>query len=216
MKNLKKIAITLLVLFMLVPSFAFANSVEETPELKAKIENIVKTMPEDDAIEAIEELVGLDEDSLIRTWESRDVSNFAIYKMDDEGLSKSRYAFTNESYIESKEGFVYITLKTQPMSYKKHNADVTKVFVIGDKTEYEGINSDFRSPSTKIKGEQVPGTILIKVPVSEIKPGKHGYNSLLKVRFETNLRNDFGGFIGKLFPDAMINPKALFYFNNNI
>ena len=102
------------------------------------------------------------------------------------------------------------------MSYKKHNADVTKVFVIGDKTEYEGINSDFRSPSTKIKGEQVPGTILIKVPVSEVKSGKHGYNSLLKVRFETNLRNDFGGFIGKLFPDAMINPKALFYFNNNI
>ena len=123
MKNLKKIAITLLVLFMLVPSFVFANSVEETPELKAKIENIVKTMPEDKAIDAIEELVGLDEDSLIRTWESRDVSDFVIYKMDDKGLSKSRNAFTNDSNIESKDGFVYITLKTKPMSYKKHNAD---------------------------------------------------------------------------------------------
>lgn len=117
MKNLKKIAITLLVLFMLVPSFVFANSVEETPELKAKIENIVKTMPEDKAIDAIEELFGENNTFYFSNSFLRSINNFAIYKLDSENISKSEKAFNENSYIEVEDGFVNIYLETQYMSY---------------------------------------------------------------------------------------------------
>lgn len=213
MKNLKKIAITLLVLFMMIPSFAFANSSEETPELKSKIENIVKTMPEDEAIQEIEKLVGLDESSMIKVRRPRSVNNFAIYKKDGKTTSKSERAFKSSSEIVVKDdGYVYITLITQPMHYLKHNADVTNVIVMGNNQEYVGKNSDFRDASTKKKTAQVPGKIEIKVPVSEIKEGNDNFNSMLDVRFETNLRDDFS-VLGKLFPNAMINPQAKIYFH---
>ena len=206
MKNLKKIAITLLVLFMLVPSFVFANSVEETPELKAKIENIVKTMPEDKAIDAIEELFYFSNSFL------RSINNFAIYKLDSENISKSEKAFNENSYIEVEDGFVNIYLETQYMSYLGKKADVTKVTVLGKSgKKYEGVIGNTK-PAIQCTGKQVPTDITIKVPVSEIENGIGNYNSTLKVQFETNLRDSFS-ILGGIFPDAMINPKARLAFN---
>lgn len=212
MKNLKKIAITLLVLFMLVPSFVFANSVEETPELKAKIENIVKTMPEDKAIDAIEELFGENNTFYFSNSFLRSINNFAIYKLDSENISKSEKAFNENSYIEVEDGFVNIYLETQYMSYLGKKADVTKVTVLGKSgKKYEGVIGNTK-PAIQGTGKQVPTDITIKVPVSEIENGIGNYNSTLKVQFETNLRDSFS-ILGGIFPDAMINPKARLAFN---
>ena len=212
MKNLKKIAITLLVLFMLVPSFAFANSVEETPELKAKIENIVKTMPEDKAIDAIEELFG-EKDLPNFSFRSAGQKNFKIYYKDKEKESKSNKAFTDESKIEVKNGFVYINLETQYMEYLGKRADVTKVIIIGQSgKEYTGKILSEKEAVQK-NGKLVPEKIIIEVPESEIEDGFGDYNSMLKVKFETNLRDSFI-IIGDIFPDAMINPQARILFNS--
>ena len=212
MKNFKKIAITLLVLFMLVPSFVFANSVEETPELKAKIENIVKTMPEDKAIDAIEELFGENNNFYVSNSFLRSVNNFAIYKLDSENISKSEKAFNENSYIEVEDGFVNIYLETQYMSYLGKKADVTKVTVLGKHgAKNEGVIGNTK-PAIQGTGKQVPVDITIKVPVSEIEKGIGKYNSTLKVQFETNLRDSFN-ILGGVFPDAMINPKARLAFN---
>ncbi|WP_148465471.1 hypothetical protein [Peptoniphilus harei] len=212
MKNLKKIAITLLVLFMLVPSFVFANSVEETPELKAKIENIVKTMPEDKAIDAIEELFG-EKDLPNFSFRSAGQKNFKIYYKDKEKESKSNKAFTDESKIEVKNGFVYINLETQYMEYLGKRADVTKVIIIGQSgKEYTGKILSEKEAVQK-NGKLVPEKIIIEVPESEIEDGFGNYNSMLKVKFETNLRDSFK-LLGGIFPDAMINPQARILFNS--
>lgn len=212
MKNLKKIAITLLVLFMLVPSFVFANSVEETPELKAKIENIVKTMPEDKAIDAIEELFG-EKDLPNFSFRSAGQKNFKIYYKDKEKESKSNKAFTDESKIEVKNGFVYINLETQYMEYLGKRADVTKVIIIGQSgKEYTGKILSEKEAVQK-NGKLVPEKIIIEVPESEIEDGFGNYNSMLKVKFETNLRDSFK-LLGGTFPDAMINPQARILFNS--
>ncbi|EFR33323.1 conserved hypothetical protein [Peptoniphilus harei ACS-146-V-Sch2b] len=212
MKNLKKIAITLLVLFMLVPSFVFANSVEETPELKAKIENIVKTMPEDKAIDAIEELFG-EKDLPNFSFRSAGQKNFKIYYKDKEKESKSNKAFTDESKIEVKNGFVYINLETQYMEYLGKRADVTKVIIIGQSgKEYTGKILSEKEAVQK-NGKLVPEKIIIEVPESEIEDGFGDYNSMLKVKFETNLRDSFK-ILKDIFPDAMINPQARILFNS--
>lgn len=212
MKNLKKIAITLLVLFMLVPSFAFANSVEETPELKAKIENIVKTMPEDKAIDAIEELFG-EKDLPNFSFRSAGQKNFKIYYKDKEKESKSNKAFTDESKIEVKNGFVYINLETQYMEYLGKRADVTKVIIMGQSgKEYTGKILSEKEAVQK-NGKLVPEKIIIEVPESEIEDGFGDYNSMLKVKFETNLRDSFK-ILKDIFPDAMINPQARILFNS--
>lgn len=212
MKNLKKIAITLLVLFMLVPSFVFANSVEETSELKAKIENIVKTMPEDKAIDAIEELFG-EKDLPNFSFRSAGQKNFKIYYKDKEKESKSNKAFTDESKIEVKNGFVYINLETQYMEYLGKRADVTKVIIIGQSgKEYTGKILSEKEAVQK-NGKLVPEKIIIEVPESEIEDGFGDYNSMLKVKFETNLRDSFK-ILKDIFPDAMINPQARILFNS--
>lgn len=212
MKNLKKIAITLLVLFMLVPSFVFANSVEETPELKAKIENIVKTMPEDKAIDAIEELFG-EKDLPNFSFRSAGQKNFKIYYKDKEKESKSNKAFTDESKIEVKNGFVYINLETQYMEYLGKRADVTKVIIMGQSgKEYTGKILSEKEAVQK-NGKLVPEKIIIEVPESEIEDGFGDYNSMLKVKFETNLRDSFK-ILKDIFPDAMINPQARILFNS--
>lgn len=224
MKTFKKLALTLLVLFMLVPTFAFAQEVKETPELKAKIQNIVNTMPEDDAIEAIENLFGENDRPHFAT-RSAETRNFEIYKIpkDDTDkakgpkLSMANAAFISPSRIYSEDGDIIIELTTTPIYYLLNQADVTKVTIVGKNGNYDGENSDFRDPVTRHYKEkvQVPGKIVITVPETEVLSQSEvpNYNSMLVVKFETNLRDDFALKLGNLFPDAMVNPTAKILFN---
>lgn len=217
MNKIKKIAVTLLVLFMLVPTFAFAQEVKETPELKAKIQNIVNTMPEDDAIEAIENLFGENDRPHFAT---RSASNFAIYRAEDDKkkdeLSMANDAFKGDAKIYKEDGDVVIELTTTPIYFMGRQADVTEVTVIGKNGEkFVAANKDLKDPITRYHKEviQVPGRVVISIPETEIKGGKYGYNSLLDVEFKTNLRDDFAIGFGNLFPDKMVNPKARLVFN---
>ena len=217
MKIFKKLALTLLVLFMLVPTFAFAEEVEETPELKAKIQNIVNTMPEDDAIEAIEDLFGENDRPHFAT---RSASNFAIYRAEDDKkkdeLSMANDAFKGDAKIYKEDGDVVIELTTTPIYFMGRQADVTEVTVIGKSGEkFVAANKDLKDPITRYHKEviQVPGRVVISIPETEIKGGEYGYNSLLDVEFKTNLRDDFAIGFGNLFPDKMVNPKARLVFN---
>lgn len=217
MKIFKKLALTLLVLFMLVPTFAFAQEVKETPELKAKIQNIVNTMPEDDAIEAIENLFGENDRPHFAT---RSASNFAIYRAEDDKkkdeLSMANDAFKGDAKIYKEDGDVVIELTTTPIYFMGRQADVTEVTVIGNSGEkFVAANKDLKDPITRYHKEviQVPGRVVISIPETEIKGGEYGYNSLLDVEFKTNLRDDFAIGFGKLFPDKMVNPKARLVFN---
>lgn len=217
MKIFKKLALTLLVLFMLVPTFAFAQEVKETPELKAKIQNIVNTMPEDDAIEAIENLFGENDRPHFAT---RSASNFAIYRAEDDKkkdeLSMANDAFKGDAKIYKEDGDVVIELTTTPIYFMGRQADVTEVTVIGKNGEkFVAANKDLKDPITRYHKEviQVPGRVVISIPETEIKGGKYGYNSLLDVEFKTNLRDDFAIGFGNLFPDKMVNPKARLVFN---
>ena len=217
MNKIKKIAVTLLVLFMLVPTFAFAQEVKETPELKAKIQNIVNTMPEDDAIEAIEDLFGENDRPHFAT---RSASNFAIYRAEDDKkkdeLSMANDAFKGDAKIYKEDGDVVIELTTTPIYFMGRQADVTEVTVIGKSGEkFVAANKDLKDPITRHHKEviQVPGRVVISIPETEIKGGEYGYNSLLDVEFKTNLRDDFAIGFGNLFPDKMVNPKARLVFN---
>ncbi|MFR7354131.1 hypothetical protein, partial [Anaerococcus obesiensis] len=197
--------------------FAFAEEVEETPELKAKIQNIVNTMPEDDAIEAIEDLFGENDRPHFAT---RSASNFAIYRAEDDKkkdeLSMANDAFKGDAKIYKEDGDVVIELTTTPIYFMGRQADVTEVTVIGKSGEkFVAANKDLKDPITRHHKEviQVPGRVVISIPETEIKGGEYGYNSLLDVEFKTNLRDDFAIGFGNLFPDKMVNPKARLVFN---
>lgn len=214
MNKIKKLAVTLLVLFMLVPTFAFAQEVEETPELKAKIQNIVNTMPEDDAIEAIENLFGENDRPHFAT---RSAKNFVIYKMKKDDYSMAEKGFTEDSNIVVQNGEVKLTLYTTPVYYLGYQADVTGVTIIGDKgVLYKA--KEFGSRKTVVRRKNtdrmVPTRFEITIPKTEIIPsGVPGYPNCLNVKFNTNLADDFRWGIGDKFPEKMKNPIARVLFN---
>lgn len=216
MNKIKKLAVTLLVLFMLVPTFAFAQEVKETPELKAKIQNIVNTMPEDDAIEAIENLFGENDRPHFAT---RSASNFAIYKTASNDRSMADNAFTEESNVKIVDGKAIFTLYTQPIYYLNHQADVTGITIITNtKKVYNAERYGEKAPAARYgdPNDMVPVKLIFSIPLKEAdKSLVPGYDKSITVKFDTNLVDDFELNMEDVFPDKMGNPQARILFNIN-
>lgn len=200
MKYLKKFSLLLLVLMMLVPTFAFA----EKMDMEAIKEEIKETIDYSDS-----ELYGA-------KYSLRSVANtaeFAIYHREKPNLSMADEAFDKSlSKVEDNGDSYEITLYTKPIGKKMfgniYYADCTGITPVIDGKEIivESFGSkDAVNDKSKKVYEGFKFTIL-KDDLSIDDVGD--YENFFKIKFTTNLADS--GFLGKI-GSAMMNPNARFF-----
>lgn len=137
---------------------------------------------------------------------------FKIVKADKNEDSMADKAFDSESKLIDNNASYSIKFKPKEIHYMLNQADVTGITLIGKsgKQYIAQPSSQKRKPAAR-KGNStpVPVSFTVTIPKSEfIDIHLAGFNKFTKIKFTTNLRDDFAAGFGKIFPDKMVNPEA--------
>lgn len=197
MKNLKKFSLLLLVLMMLVPTYAFAKEMD----LEAVKEEIKETIDYSDS-----ELYG--PKAMLRS--AGNAADFAVYHRNKDKLSMADDAFDKERSSYKIEGDNYVfTFYTKPVSKVilggTYWADCTELkFIInGQEVKAEPFGS---TEAVNNKSKKVPEGFTFTISKDNLINAKAGsYDHYFKIKFETNLEDS--GVLGKI-GDKMMNRNA--------